>query len=350
MKAAVYKGKEQIEVQEVPIPDMPEDGILVRVLACAICGSDIRIYHHGHPMIHPPQVVGHEICGVVEAAGPKVTKFKVGDRVAVGADSPCGKCDMCEIGLGTYCRNLNGVGYTISGGFAEYCVFPGFSVNNGPIHRVPDHVPDALAALAEPLGCILNGMERIAPRMNDTAVIMGAGPIGCMMIPVLYHLGVGKIIMTDPSESRIALAQRMGADRYVVSSKEDAVAAVMEETDNRGADIVITANPAWQSHVDAMKMAAIRGKVCLFGGMPEGTLVPSFDTNVIHYKELNVLGAHGAMPRHHKMALDMIASGKLDLSPVITHEFPLSRFNDAMAAAESKEGLKVVVRPEQAAK
>ncbi len=347
MRAAVYEGIERIQVKDVPVPPLPEDGIKVRVNACAICGSDLRIYHHGHSMITPPQVVGHEICGEIVEIGSRVTKFKVGQRVAVGADSPCGKCDMCEIGLGTYCRDLNGVGYTISGGFAEYCVFPGFMVDNGPIHVVPDQVPDELAALAEPLGCILNGMERIAPRMNDVAVIIGAGPVGCMMIPALYHLGVSKIIMTDLDEKRVELARRMGADRYVCSARENAVDAVMEETGGRGADIVITANSAWPTHNDALRMAAIRGKICYFGGLPSGTLVPQYDTNVIHYKELTVLGAHGAMPRHHKMALDMIASGKLNIRPIITHTYPLSRFPEALAAAESRSGLKVVVKPRE---
>ena len=347
MRAAVYEGIENIQVKDVPVPELPEDGIKVRVGACAICGSDLRIYHHGHGMITPPQVVGHEICGEIVEVGSKVTKFKVGQRVAVGADSPCGKCDMCEIGLGTYCRDLNGVGYTISGGFAEYCVFPGFMVANGPIHVVPDHVSDSLAALAEPLGCILNGMERIQPKMNDVAVIIGAGPVGCMMIPVLYHLGVSKVIMMDLDEKRLELAKRMGADRYVCTAKESGVDVVMEETDGRGADIVITANSAWPTHVDALKMAAIRARVCYFCGLPSGTLVPQYDTNVIHYKELLVVGAHGAMPRHHKMALDMISSGKLPIEPIITHEFPLSKFNEGLAAAESKGGLKVVINPRE---
>ena len=347
MRAAVYEGIENIQVKDVPVPELPEDGILVRVNACAICGSDLRIYHHGHGMITPPQVVGHEICGEIVEVGPKVTKFRVGQRVAVGADSPCGKCDMCEIGLGTYCQDLNGVGYTISGGFAENCVFPGFMVNNGPIHVVPHHVSDELAALAEPLGCILNGMERIQPRMNDVCVIIGAGPVGCMMIPVLYHLGASKIIMADLDEKRVELAHRMGADRYVVSSKENLLAVVMEETDGRGADIVITANSAWQTHSAALELAAIRGKICYFGGLPSGTLVPQYDTNVIHYKELSVIGTHGAMPRHHHMALDMIASGKLPIEPIITHTFPLSRFQEALAAAEGRGGLKVVVKPRE---
>lgn len=345
MRAAVYEGIENIQVKDVAIPQLPEDGIKVKVHACAICGSDLRIYHHGHGMITPPQVVGHEISGEIVEVGSKVTKFKVGQRVAVGADSPCGKCEMCEIGLGTYCHDLNGVGYTISGGFAEYCVFPGFMVANGPIHVVPDHVSYELAALAEPLGCILNGMERIQPKMNDVAVIIGAGPVGCMMIPVLYHLGVSKVIMMDLDEKRVELAKRMGADRYVCTAKENGVDVVMEETNGRGADIIITANSAWPTHVDALKMAAIRARVCYFGGLPSGTLVPQYDTNVIHYKELNVVGAHGAMPRHHKMALDMISSGKLPIEPIITHSFPLSKFNEALAAAESKGGLKVIVKP-----
>jgi L-iditol 2-dehydrogenase len=343
MKAAVFKEIDRIAVQEVDIPELPEDGILVKVKACAICGSDIRIYHSGHPMIIPPQVMGHEIAGEIVKTGAAVTKFRVGDRVAVGADSPCGACEMCEKGLGTYCLNLNGVGYTIAGGFAEYCVFPGFAVRNGPIHNIPDHVPYDQAALAEPLGCILNGMERIGVKMGDTVVIMGAGPIGCMMVSVLNSIGAAKVIMMDTSADRIELARRVKADVYVCSSQEDGVARVLRETAGKGADVVITANSAWRSHTDAMKMAAIRGRVCLFGGLPEGTLVPQFDTNVIHYRELNLLGAHGAQPRHHKLALDMISSGRIDVSAIITHHFPLSDFGKAMATAEGREGLKVII-------
>jgi len=347
MKAAVFEALGKFVVKDVDIPELPEDGIQVKVKACAICGSDLRIYRHGHPMFDPPQVMGHEIAGDVVKIGPKVTKFKVGDRVAVGADSPCGGCDMCEKGLGTYCQNLNGVGYTISGGFAEYCVFPGFAVHNGPIHKIPNDLPYDQAAIAEPLGCIINGMERIGVQIGDVAVIMGAGPIGSMMIPLLHSIGATKVIMMDPDEKRIELSKRMKADLYICSGKEDGVARVLRETGGRGADIVITANPAPQSHVDALKMAAVRGRVCLFGGMPEGTLIPQFDSNVIHYKELNVLGAHGAMPRHHKLALDMIASGRVDVRAIITHHFPLSDFNKAIQTAESREGLKVVILPEE---
>lgn len=344
MKAAIFEKIDVMTLKDVPIPQVGDGDALLRVRACAVCGSDIRIFHNGHHEVNPPAIIGHEVCGDIVAVGKNVTRVKVGDRVALAADIPCGQCAMCMEGHGNYCENKQGLGHSNPGGFAEYCLVNEFMLKSGPVQVIPDSMTYEQGALAEPLACVLNGMERISPKLNDIAVIMGAGPIGCMMIPVLFRYGCQKVIVVDLNEKRLEFAKKMGADCCICSSKEDAVARVLEETDNLGAHIVITANPAWQSHADAIKMARIQGKICLFGGLPQGKTVPEFDTNTIHYKELTVTGCHGSLPRLHKNAVEMIASGKLDIDSIITHRFPLSQINDALAVAGGV-GMKVIVEP-----
>ena len=167
MKAGVFEKIGTLVLKELPIPEVDDNSALLRVRSCAICGSDLRIIRHGHPLVKPPQTIGHEIAGDIVAVGKNVTKVKVGDRVAVGADVPCGQCVMCEKGHGNYCENEDGMGYTLAGGFAEYCLLTEKVLHSGPMHHIPDSMTYDEGALAEPIGCILNGMERIKPEIND---------------------------------------------------------------------------------------------------------------------------------------------------------------------------------------
>ncbi|MCL1854346.1 MAG: zinc-binding dehydrogenase, partial [Clostridia bacterium] len=199
-------------------------------------------------------------------------------------------------------------------------------------------------ALAEPLACVLNAAELTGIRLGDTVVIIGAGPIGCMIIPVSYMQGASKVIVVQRSRPRMEAARKFGADCYICSSEEDAVQRVLEETGGLGADVIFTANPSPQSHADALMMAKNRARINLFGGLPAGSRV-ELDTNIIHYKELTMLGAHGSLPRHHRMALDLIASRKLDIKAFMSHRYPLDEIRQAFAAAESHAGMRVVVHP-----
>ena len=344
MKAAVYEGIDQMMVKEAPTPAPDDDSILLRVKSCAVCGSDIRILHHGNSRVHPPQILGHEIAGEVAAVGRKVSRFKAGDRVAVGADVPCGECAFCEAGIGNNCQTNYAMGYQYAGGFAEYCLLNKMVVTYGPVHHIPDHVHFDEAALAEPLACVLNAAELTGIKLGDTVVIIGAGPIGCMIIPVSYMQGATKVIVVQRSRPRMEAARKFGADCYICSSEEDAVRRVREETGGLGADVIFTANPSPQSHADALLMAKNRARVNLFGGLPAGSRV-ELDTNIIHYKELMVLGAHGSLPRHHRAALELIASDKLSMKPFLSHTYPLDEIRQAFAVAESHKGMRVVVHP-----
>lgn len=344
MKAARFEGIDRIVYGDVPEPEMDDDSILIKVHACAICGSDIRILHSGNDRVQYPQIPGHEFSGDVVAVGANVTKFQKGDRVAVGADVPCGECEYCEAGHGNNCMINYAIGYQFPGGFAQYVKLNRTVVDHGPVHKLPDHVTYDEAALAEPLGCILNALFLTRVELNDTAVIIGAGPLGIMMIQVLRRMGAGKIIMVQRSRPRLELAKNFGADVYICSSEEDAISRVKEETHGQGAQIVITANPSASTHRDALEMAANRGRVMLFGGLPKGSEV-TLDTNLIHYKELSVIGAHGATPDHHRQAVNMIAGGLIDMNRYITGKFPLSEVEEAFKVSEGHEGLRVILHP-----
>jgi L-iditol 2-dehydrogenase len=344
MKAAVYLDKDKIEVRNVPTPTPDDDSILVKVQSCAVCGSDIRIFHYGNSRVKPPQILGHESCGVVDKVGKNVTRFKIGDRVAIGADVPCGECVFCEAGIGNNCQINYAMGYQFAGSFAEYVLLNKTVVNYGPVHKIPDSMTYDEGALAEPLACVLNAVELTDIRLGDVVVIIGAGPIGCMIIPIAYMSGASKVIVIQRSKPRMEAARKFGADMYICSNDEDPIAAVLRETGGLGADVIFTANPNPQTQADALKMAKNRARINLFGGLPAGSTV-TLDTNIIHYKELYVLGAHGSLPRHHQKAVDLIAAKRPDINPYITHHFALDDINAAFTAAEGHEGMRVVVKP-----
>lgn len=345
MKAAVLEALEKIVVQEVPRPQMDDNSVLLKVKSCAVCGSDIRIFHHGNDRVIPPQILGHEISGEVVEVGKNVSKFKVGDRVAVGADVPCGECVFCEAGIGNNCQINYAMGYQFPGGFAEYVLLNRTVVNYGPVHKIPDHVSFDEAALAEPLGCVLNALELSQIKLGDTVVVIGAGPIGCMIIEVARKMGASKIIVVQRSRPRLEMAKKFGADVYICSSEVDGVQRVLEETKGLGADVVITANPSPEAQIDAIKMAKNRARVNFFGGLPKSKSLVTIDTNIIHYKELFVHGAHGALPIHHQKALELIGSGSINIKNYISHNFKLDDILEAFAAAEGHSGMRVIVNP-----
>lgn len=344
MKAAVLTALDRLELQEVPTPVVDAHSALVKVNACTICGSDVRILHHGNSRVTPPQILGHESAGEVVAVGDAVTRVKVGDRVAIGGDVPCGECAYCEDHMGTNCAINYAMGYQFAGSFAEYVLLNKLTLDHGPVHLIPDGVGFPEAALAEPLGCVLNALERTPVHAREIVVILGAGPIGCMMIPIVKLMGARKVIVVQRSRNRVQAAYDFGADVVVCSSEEDAVARVLEESEGIGAHLVITANPSPQSHADALVMARKRGRINLFGGLPAGSSV-TLDTNLVHYKELLISGAHGALPTHHRQALEIIGSGQIDFTRFISHRYPLNDVLEAFAVAESHVGMRVAVTP-----
>jgi len=346
MKAAVFEELDVMVVKEIETPECDDNSVLVKIKACAVCGSDIRIFHSGNTRVNPPQVIGHEMSGEIAAVGKNVTRFNVGDRVAIGADVPCGECVFCLAGIGNNCQINYAMGYQFPGGFAEYVLLNQTVVNYGPVTKIPDHVSFNEAALAEPLGCVLNAMELAPVSLNDVVVIIGAGPIGMMVCEVSKAMGASKVILVNRSSGRLEIAKKLGiADVFVCMQNEDAIKRVLEETGGLGADVIYTSCPSPQAQIDSVYMAKNRCKINFFGGLPKDKSMVTLDTNIIHYKELLISGAHGAMPIHHRKAVDLISSGRIKVDKYIMHTYPLDEIMSAFKTAEEHSGLRVVVNP-----
>ena len=345
MKAAVFEDIEKIAVKEVDKPEIDDDSLLVRVRACAVCGSDLRIYHYGNSRVIPPQIIGHEIAGDVVEVGSRVTRFKPGDRVAIGADVPCGECAFCRDGMANNCAVNYAMGYQFQGGFAEYLLINPIVIRYGPIHKIPDNLDYDEAAIAEPLACCINGLELSWVSLGDIVVIIGAGPVGCMMAELAKNMGARKVIISQRSKIRVEMAKKYDIDVVISATEEDFTQRVMEETDGMGADVVLTACSSLEAQAQTIPIIKNRGRINFFAGLPKGTAPLSLETNIIHYKECYLFGSHGSTPRHHRMALEILSSGRIKARDFISHNFGLDQIMDAFNTVESRQGMKVVVNP-----
>jgi L-iditol 2-dehydrogenase len=234
MRAAVLEELERMVVREVPDPRIGPGEILVRVRACAVCGSDVRIYHHGNPRVQPPHILGHEIAGDVIAVGAGVEQFQVGDRVATAADVPCGVCEYCRAGMGNNCAINYALGYQFPGGFAELLALNRVTVSYGPVHHIPHGMSYETATLAEPLACCLNGLERSFLAPGDSVLIIGAGPAGILLAEAAKALGATQVILAQRSARRLELARAFRADALIATQQQDLQEAVMDLTRGRG--------------------------------------------------------------------------------------------------------------------
>lgn len=345
MKAAVLEGIDEIALREVETPACTPDGILVRVSACAVCGTDVKALRHGHQMVKPPIILGHELAGTIVEVGEQVNGYYDSERVTVASAVPCGRCYYCQRGQTTVCQNILDIGSTWNGAFAEYLLVPPAAVRNACVNKIPDGVSAAAVALTEPLACCLNAQEMLQVGVGDTVLIIGCGPIGCLNAMLARARGAARIIMANRSAPRLKMAGATGADQYVNTSEEDLKERVLSSTDGRGADVVIVACASAEAQEQSIELAAPRGRLNFFGGLPRGSTAIAFNSNRLHYEEMTLVGNHGSTPYQNYKALQLIASGQVDTEKIITHRFKLAEIEKAVTTAEKKEGLKVLVEP-----
>ena len=345
MKAAVLEALDTINIKETAEPSCGENEAILQVEACAVCGSDIRIFHFGNDRVGFPAIMGHEISGKIVETGSNVTSFREGQRVAVGADVPCGTCYWCRNGMGTNCSINYAIGYQFPGGFQERMVLNETTLRYGPVTPIPDALSYAQAAIAEPLACAINGLELAQFSPGKSICVIGLGPIGCMMLELSKLYGASRVFAAQRSKGRLEMARRFRTDgRFISTEEEDLVDVVTKETEGRGVDCVVTTAETVQSHHDAINIVGHRGYVNLFGGLKNQPLL-TIDSNLIHYKECFVMGSHGSLPRHHRIAVDMLARGDVHADWYISERFPLEEITDALTYHESRQGLKVIVEP-----
>lgn len=347
MKAAVLTAPATMTIKEVPIPRVRPQTILIKVKVCAVCGSDIRIFRFGNKRVKYPAIIGHELSGEVVGVGSEVNTFKVGDRVSVGADVPCGECFWCQNDMGNLCNDNYAIGYQFQGGFAQYCLLEPMVIKYGSIRHVPNGVSFEDAALAEPLACCINGLERVFFSSEKTVLIIGAGPMGILLMLTVRSYGASRVILVEQDTKRLEKARDFSADYIIDSKKEDIKKRIMAITSGKGADYIFTACPSVEAQEEAMELVTKGGFINFFGGLPDGSRPISFLSNSLHYKEAYVTGSHGSTPRQYAMALDMIASGRIEVSKLITHRFPLEEILQAFNVISQKDCLKVLILPNQ---
>jgi L-iditol 2-dehydrogenase len=330
-KAAILTADGKFEIVEKDVMLNPNEALL-KVEACAVCGSDVRIRRYGNDRVKYPAVLGHEVAGVI--VQDRSGRFKVGSKYAIGADVPCGKCEPCKRGRGNLCTDNLAIGYQIDGGFAEYMVLTEPVVTYGPVHEFTK-VTFEEAALAEPLGCAINGIEKVGIKLGDTVAIYGIGPVGCMLGELAFMHGASHVVGIDPNENRRKKS-------YEVSWGV-AFDQVVDRT-NETFDVVITANSSPECQQLAFDKVNFGGRINFFGGLAshDPRLIK---TNDIHYKELTVVGSHGSTVAQHMTALKLIESGRINTYPYVTSRHKLTEIDAAFEKASSYDGFRAVVMP-----
>lgn len=346
MRAAVYRGLDDVRVETLPRPECGPGELLVRIGFCGVCWTDLKKIDHG--LLPPPRVFGHEMAGVVSRVGEGVTDFAVGDRVQVYHHIPCRECRLCDRRLYAQCDGYKKTGVTAGfepsgGGFAEYVRVMPWIVSGGGVTPIPDGVSLAAASFLEPVNTCLKCVRVTDPREGDTVLVIGAGGIGQILIRLLTLEGV-RVIASEPLPGRRELARKSGAAVVVDPFAEDVVERVQEATGGFGADAAIVAVPGQaplDAAVDAVRVGA---RIVLFAHTRTGDPV-TVDAGEVCKNEKAVVGAYSADADLNGEVADLVFSGRLRVDDLISHTFPLERAPDAFRQAKtaSDDSLKVLV-------
>lgn len=336
------KGNDQIEMRQIPVPQVDEHAVLVQVKAAGICGSDVKIFHDEHPY-YPPVVLGHEFAGEIVKTGHGVEGWSVGDGVVPEVHGyVCGKCRFCLSGKKHVCPSKRALGWGIDGGFAEYVKVPAWL-----LHRIPEGVSQEEAALAEPMAVVVHGMlERARVEPEDFVVILGCGPLGLMALQVARAEGAACVMITgtEPDEkTRLKMAVQFGADYAVNVQKTDPVEIVMQKTRGIGADLVVDLSGDPSAIRQGLEMVRIDGRFLAIG-------IPASQEVSIPWKKLifrvpQLIFHFSSCYTSWERTLSLMAGGKVKTRPLITHMLDLSEWREGIRMTESKEAVKVLLKP-----
>jgi L-iditol 2-dehydrogenase len=346
VKVARFHAPGDVRLDDAPEPTPGPDEIMIRVRACSTCGTDVKIRSYGHHHIVPPRVMGHEIAGTVVFVGSRASGWAEGDRVQVIAAIPCGECPDCRRGRMTVCPYQESMGYHYDGAFAPLMVVPSKVLRVDGVNRIPAGLSYAEASVAEPLACVLNGQLLARVDAGDDVVVIGSGPIGCLHVRLARARGARRVFLADLNRARLDLAAGLVApDAAIYGGETDVVDAAYKLTDGRGADVVITAAASGAAQEQALAMAARGGRISFFGGLPKDNPVIACDSNLVHYRELTIVGANGSSPAHNAEALRLVASGQVPVADLITHRLPLSDVLRAFDIVARGDAIKVTIEP-----
>lgn len=339
MKSAVFYGKHDLRVEEHPMPEVGPHDVLIQVEACGVCGTDVHIYEgdKGAAEVTPPTILGHEFSGVIREVGSEVKKYKAGDRVCIDPNCYCGACDPCRNGVAHFCENMMGYGTTVNCGFAEYC-----AVDERQVYLLGENTTFEQGAMAEPVACCLHGIDMCEIQPGQQVVIIGGGMIGLLMLQLAKLAGAAKVALLEPVENKREVGRKLGADVCIDPVKED----VKERLAENGMDwvnVVIECVGRPSTIEQAIEIAGNKAVVMMFGltKPDEEIAVKPFQ---VFQKEL-VLKASYINPYTQKRALDLINSGRLDVSSMVYEVCSLDKLEEILSRPEVRAKGKYVISP-----
>ncbi len=325
MLSAMLYGVEDIRIVEATIPEIGPGEVLIKNKVSTTCGTDVKSFKRGYPLLKPPHPYGHEFSGVIAALGKEVKGFHEGDRVAVHNTAPCNQCYFCKMGLHSMCSNMT----FNRGSYAEYVKVPESIVKQN-MFVLDESISHKTASLMEPFSCAVYGIENCPIRLGDTVIINGAGPIGLMFARLAVIKGA-QVIVTDKMKNRLALADKLGVWKTCnLTEVENSIEAVRALTDEeRGADIVIEATGIIDVWKTSVQMARKGGFVLLFGGVKSGSML-EVDATWLHYSQITIKGVFHTTPRHVLAALELLKMGVISDDDFIQNEYCLADLEKAI--------------------
>lgn len=345
MLSYIYEENKKLLLKDIPFPKKKSDNAIIKINASSICGTDLRTYRFGSSKITPPRVIGHEVVGEIVYVGEEVKDLSISERIQIVPAIGCGKCRLCLNGYTNLCDELKTIGFQYDGAFAEYMEMPSDLLEQGNFNKIYDCISDEEAVLAEPIACVINSQEFLNINRENTVAIFGSGFIGNMHVELARLNRAKKIIMIEINESRAKKCKEYNSDIEVINPKKDNLFdSIMEITNGYGTDVSIVACSVGSAQSDAMKITGKLGRISLFGGLPNDSL-GFIDSNIIHYKEVSIYGAHASTAKQNRLALEYIKGGKLYVKKYTNNIFGLNEIENAFECLKNEEIIKAIIKP-----
>ncbi|MDD2971583.1 MAG: zinc-dependent alcohol dehydrogenase family protein [Lachnospiraceae bacterium] len=339
MKCVVFHGKQDERVEYRDIPEPQEGEVLIKVMACGICGSDVHIYEgdQGSAAAVPPLIQGHEFAGIVDRLGKDVTSCRVGDRVVADPANNCEECFYCEAGLMSHCDHMEAIGTTRDGGFAQYCTVPARL-----IHHIEDSVSFQEAAMAEPLACCINGADRSDIELGDDVVIYGGGPIGLLHLQLALMKGAARVAVVEPVEEKRAMATKLGA-YCTINPVKDKVQKVLQDNGIYHVKTVIETCGRKETSEEAIEIVDKHGTVIYFAVTGVNATM-DLKTYMVFQKELSIKGSY-CSPYGMERATHMINAHRIDVTTMVSDAIPLEELESVLKDPKKRATGKYIVLP-----